>query len=33
MQFNKDYVGLGFRVDIAQEIAANIDGALRDLQN
>lgn len=31
MQFNKDYVGLGFRVDIAQEIAANIDGALKDI--
>jgi uncharacterized protein (UPF0276 family) len=32
MQFNKDYVGLGFRVDIAQEIAANIDGALKDIE-
>jgi uncharacterized protein len=31
MQFDKDYVGLGFRVDIAQDIAANIDGKLKDI--
>jgi len=32
MHFNRDYVGLGFRVDIAQEIAANIDGKLKDIE-
>lgn len=31
MNFSKDYVGLGFRIEIAQEIAANIDGSLKDI--
>ena len=31
MNFGQDRVGLGFRVEIAHEIAANIDGPLKDI--
>lgn len=32
MQIDRDYVGLGLRVDIAQATASNIDGPLRDIE-